>query len=121
MAGAVTANSASYNDLGGKRVFRPRVLIHGKPGQGLTTYLGMAQLLYGGVNIFITFFFFAAPAVLHHMEKLPCHRLDISTLYSNAARSPEEALCQVSESVINSINYLLFCIVNIDKYFLSCR
>lgn len=58
-----------------RRNFRPRILIHGHEGQGLTTYLG--------------------PAVLHHLEKIPCHRLDIPALFSNAARSPEEALCQI--------------------------
>ncbi len=55
--------------------FRPRVLVRSEAGMGLTTYL--------------------APAVIHHLEKIPCHKLDIPALYSNAARSPEEAICQI--------------------------
>lgn len=41
-------------------------------GQGATTYL--------------------APAILHTMERLPCTKLDIPALFSNSARSPEEAV-----------------------------
>merc|ERR1712029_588932 len=53
----------------------PRLLIRGGRGQGMTTYLG--------------------PALLHAFETMPCHKLDITSLYSNAARSPEEALFHV--------------------------
>ena len=38
---------------------------------------------------------YIGPAVLHHLEKLPCHKLDIPSLYSNAARSPEEAMFHI--------------------------
>lgn len=55
--------------------FRPRILLKGEQGQGLMTYL--------------------APAVLHYLEKLPSHRLDIPALFSNSARSPEEALFHI--------------------------
>ena len=54
MAGAVMVNSDSYNDPNGKRCFRPRVLIHGKPGQGLTTYLGK-EVCLGPLRCRITF------------------------------------------------------------------
>ena len=46
--------------------YRPRILITGSPGQALSTYIG--------------------PALLHHLEKLPKHILDLPTLYSNSAR-----------------------------------
>jgi len=51
---------------------RPRLLVLAGDGQGGTTYL--------------------APAVLHFMEKLPCTKLDIPALFSNSARTPEEAV-----------------------------
>lgn len=38
---------------------------------------------------------YIGPAILHHLEKLPCHKLDIPSLYSNAARSPEEAMFHI--------------------------
>ena len=51
---------------------RPRLLLLAEEGQGATTYL--------------------APAILHTMERLPCTKLDIPALFSNSARSPEEAV-----------------------------
>ena len=51
---------------------RPRLLIMAGEGQGGTTYL--------------------APALLHFMEKLPVTKLDIAALFSNSARTPEEAV-----------------------------
>ena len=38
---------------------------------------------------------YIGPAILHHLEKLPCHKLDIPSLYSNSARSPEEAMFHI--------------------------
>ena len=58
----------------GDKCFRPRLLINGR-NQGQSTYLG--------------------PAILHHFEKLPVQKLDIPELFSNAARTPEEALHQI--------------------------
>ncbi len=55
--------------------FRPRMLVRASRGQGLTTYV--------------------APAILHHLERFPCHRLDLPALYSNSTRTPEEAVCQI--------------------------
>ena len=46
--------------------YRPRILIRARPGQCVSTYI--------------------APAILHHLEKLPCHKLDIPSLNSNSAR-----------------------------------
>ena len=55
---------------------RPRLLVLASEGQGQRTYL--------------------APALLHMMEAMPCQKLDIPALFSNSARSPEEAITQVS-------------------------
>lgn len=37
-----------------------------------------------------------AQALLHHMEHLPVQTLDVSTLFAESARSPEETCVQVS-------------------------
>ena len=57
---------------------RPRLLLAGTRGQGQTTHL--------------------APAIVHTLEKLPCQKLDLATLYSVSARAPEEACAQVTKS-----------------------
>ena len=54
---------------------RPRLLVLASEGQGQRTYL--------------------APALLHMMEAMPCQKLDIPALFSNSARSPEEAITQL--------------------------
>ena len=38
---------------------------------------------------------YLGPALLHMMETLPCVKLDIPALFSNSARSPEEAITQL--------------------------
>ena len=68
--------------------FRPRVLITGTPGQALSTYVG--------------------PAILHHLERLPRHILDLPTLYSNSARSPEEKLCHIIHEARRTVPSVLY-------------
>lgn len=68
--------------------YRPRLLIKGRPGQCVTTYIG--------------------PAVLHHLEKLPFHRLDIPCLFSNSARTPEEALLHVVHEARRTVPSVLY-------------
>ena len=89
--------------------FRPRILIKGKPGEIYILYLnlrfGSQQTMTTSKKIIIIYLIFIflghcvatyiGPAILHHLEKLPCHKLDIPSLYSNAARSPEEAMFQI--------------------------
>lgn len=60
-------------------VSRPRLLIYGDVDLGHSSHL--------------------TPAVLHCMERLPIHLLDIPTLYSNSAKTPEEACSQVNASI----------------------
>ena len=36
-----------------------------------------------------------APAILHHLEQLPVHTLDLPSLFAVSARSPEESCAQV--------------------------
>ena len=78
--------SSSNEQLGS--YYRPRLLIKGNPKQGLTTYIG--------------------PAILHAFETLPCHKLDITSLFSNAARSPEEALFHVIHEARKTIPSILY-------------
>merc|ERR1719414_2206020 len=68
--------------------YRPRLLIKGNPQQGLTTYVG--------------------PAILHAFETLPCHKLDITSLFSNAARSPEEALFHIIHEARRTVPSILY-------------
>lgn len=56
-------------------VSRPRFLIRGDTESGHTTHV--------------------APALLHHLERLPVHTLDLPALYANSARQPEESCAQV--------------------------
>jgi len=55
---------------------RPRLLLSGEKGQGQSSHLG--------------------PALLHHLECLPVHVLDLAALYSCSAKTPEEACTQVA-------------------------
>ncbi len=68
--------------------YRPRVLIQGRPGQCISTYIG--------------------PAILHHLEKLPCHKLDIPSLFSNSARSPEEAMFHIIHEAKRTVPSVLY-------------
>ena len=68
--------------------YRPRLLVKGNPQQGLTTYVG--------------------PAILHAFETLPCHKLDITSLFSNAARSPEEALFHIIHEARRTVPSILY-------------
>ena len=54
---------------------RPRLLLCGKHGQGQTVHL--------------------APAILHALERVPVHVLDLPTLFAVSAKTPEEACAQV--------------------------
>ncbi|XP_051500185.1 ATPase family AAA domain-containing protein 2B-like isoform X2 [Myxocyprinus asiaticus] len=55
--------------------YRPRLLLTGPQGAGQSTHV--------------------APALLHHLEKFTVHRLDLPTLYSVSAKTPEESCAQV--------------------------
>ncbi|KAK3516621.1 hypothetical protein QTP70_022045, partial [Hemibagrus guttatus] len=55
--------------------YRPRLLLTGPQGSGQSTHL--------------------APALLHHLNKFTVHRLDLPTLYSVSAKTPEESCAQV--------------------------
>ncbi|PIK51423.1 putative ATPase family AAA domain-containing protein 2 [Apostichopus japonicus] len=55
--------------------FRPRLLISGESDQGHSSHV--------------------APAILHRLEGLPVHCLDLPALYAVSARNPEESCAQV--------------------------
>lgn len=68
---------------------RPRLLLCGMADQGQTSHL--------------------APAILHHLEHLPVHRMDLPALFGVTARAPEEACAQIlseARRVLPSIVYL---------------
>ena len=47
-----------------------------------------------------------AKAVIYHMEHLPVHTLNVSTLFSESARSPEETCVQVIIVTLIYINLI---------------
>ncbi|XP_051909152.1 ATPase family AAA domain-containing protein 2B isoform X3 [Hippocampus zosterae] len=68
--------------------YRPRLLLAGSPGSGQSSHL--------------------APALLHHLDKLPVHRLDLPTLYSTSAKTPEESCAQVFREACRSVPSVVF-------------
>nr|XP_046228810.1 ATPase family AAA domain-containing protein 2B isoform X2 [Scatophagus argus] len=68
--------------------YRPRLLLAGAPGSGQSSHL--------------------APALLHHLDKLPVHRLDLPTLYSISAKTPEESCAQVFREARRSVPSVVF-------------
>ncbi|XP_040920555.1 ATPase family AAA domain-containing protein 2B isoform X1 [Toxotes jaculatrix] len=68
--------------------YRPRLLLAGAPGSGQSSHL--------------------APALLHHLDKLPVHRLDLPTLYSVSAKTPEESCAQVFREACRSMPSVVF-------------
>ncbi|KAG8445712.1 hypothetical protein GDO86_010484 [Hymenochirus boettgeri] len=68
--------------------YRPRLLLAGEPGSGQTSHL--------------------APAVLHTLEKFSVHRLDLPTLYSVSAKTPEESCAQVFREARRSVPSIVY-------------
>ncbi|KAJ3583061.1 hypothetical protein NHX12_034506 [Muraenolepis orangiensis] len=68
--------------------YRPRLLLAGPPGSGQGSHL--------------------APALLHHLDKLPVHRLDLPTLYSVSVKTPEESCAQVFREARRSVPSVVF-------------
>ncbi|KAM9778795.1 ATPase family AAA domain-containing protein 2B isoform X1 [Syngnathus typhle] len=68
--------------------YRPRLLLAGSPGSGQSSHL--------------------APALLHYLDKLPVHRLDLPTLYSTSAKTPEESCAQVFREACRSVPSVVF-------------
>lgn len=79
--------SFSENSLSTPGTYRPRILVCGCNGMGQSTHI--------------------APALLHSMEHLTVHCLDLPALYGVTARTPEEACSQVTRLSL-FIFYLLF-------------
>ena len=49
-----------------------------------------------------------ASALLHHMERLPVHRLDLSTLHGLSARCPEEACVQLFHEARRNVPAVIY-------------
>ena len=59
-------------------------------------------------------------AILHYMERLPVHRLDLTTLYGLSVRNPEEACVQVFQEArrnVPSVIYLPLASLYISIFF----
>uniref|UniRef100_A0A3P8UP21 ATPase family AAA domain-containing protein 2 n=3 Tax=Cynoglossus semilaevis TaxID=244447 RepID=A0A3P8UP21_CYNSE len=78
----------SFSALRQPTAYRPRLLLAGAPGSGQSSHL--------------------APALLHHLDKLPVHRLDLPTLYSVSAKTPEESCAQVFREASRSVPSVVF-------------
>ncbi|XP_043962401.1 ATPase family AAA domain-containing protein 2B [Gambusia affinis] len=78
----------SFSSLQQPTAYRPRLLLAGAPGSGQSSHL--------------------APALLHHLDKLPVHRLDLPTLYSVSAKTPEESCAQVFREARRSVPSLVY-------------
>jgi hypothetical protein len=73
-----TGNHFHYfdeNTMTSKLVHRPRFLVCGKRGMGQSTHV--------------------SPAILHSMEHIPVHCLDLPALFGVASKTAEEACAQV--------------------------
>uniref|UniRef100_A0A672HRL8 ATPase family AAA domain-containing protein 2 n=1 Tax=Salarias fasciatus TaxID=181472 RepID=A0A672HRL8_SALFA len=81
-------SSASSSALQQPTAYRPRLLLAGAPGSGQSSHL--------------------APALLHHLDKLPVHRLDLPTLYSVSAKTPEESCAQVFREARRSVPSVVY-------------
>uniref|UniRef100_A0AAR2KH34 ATPase family AAA domain-containing protein 2 n=1 Tax=Pygocentrus nattereri TaxID=42514 RepID=A0AAR2KH34_PYGNA len=68
--------------------YRPRLLLTGPQGSGQSTHL--------------------APALLHHLDKFTVHRLDLPTLYSVSAKTPEESCAQVFREARRSVPSVIY-------------
>ncbi|XP_053531883.1 ATPase family AAA domain-containing protein 2B isoform X3 [Ictalurus punctatus] len=68
--------------------YRPRLLLTGPQGSGQSTHL--------------------APALLHHLNKFTVHRLDLPTLYSVSAKTPEESCAQVFREAQRSVPSVIY-------------
>ncbi|KAA0202082.1 hypothetical protein HAZT_HAZT011255 [Hyalella azteca] len=73
--GLTPNNSGHRRVLYSSLTYRPRLLISGNGDQGQSSDLG--------------------PAIIHAMERVPAHVLDLASLYVNSSRTPEEAVTQV--------------------------
>ncbi|KAM7395711.1 hypothetical protein PAMA_007130 [Pampus argenteus] len=78
----------SFSALQQPTAYRPRLLLAGAPGSGQSSHL--------------------APALLHHLDKLPVHRLDLPTLYSVSAKTPEESCAQVFREARRSVPSVVY-------------
>ncbi|XP_028253040.1 ATPase family AAA domain-containing protein 2B isoform X2 [Parambassis ranga] len=78
----------SFSALKQPTAYRPRLLLAGTLGSGQSSHL--------------------APALLHHLDKLPVHRLDLPTLYSVSAKTPEESCAQVFREARRSVPSVVY-------------
>lgn len=83
------------SSLKSRTTHRPRLLLTGLRTQGQSTHL--------------------APAVIHTLEKIPTHKLDIAALYSVSARAPEEACAQIFHEARRNLPSIIY-VPHIDQW-----
>ncbi|KAK8734879.1 hypothetical protein OTU49_005708 [Cherax quadricarinatus] len=81
--------------LKSRTTHRPRLLLAGLRTQGQSTHL--------------------APAIIHSLEKVPTHKLDLATLYSVSARAPEEACAQIFHEARRNLPSIIY-VPHIDQW-----
>uniref|UniRef100_A0A060T3C8 ARAD1C39556p n=1 Tax=Blastobotrys adeninivorans TaxID=409370 RepID=A0A060T3C8_BLAAD len=89
------ARHEAYKGFQTARIFRPRLLIHGRNGMG-QNYIGSA--------------------ILHHLEGVHVQILDIANLLSDSARTPEAAIVQFLVEAKKHVPSVVF-IPNVDIWF----
>lgn len=89
------AKQEELKEFQASRVFRPRLLIHGKSGMG-QQYLGSAAL--------------------HHLEGYHIQPFDLGTLFSDSTHTPEAMMIQLLVEVKRHTPSVIF-IPNIDTWF----
>ncbi|KAF2363130.1 Bromodomain [Trinorchestia longiramus] len=95
----LTPNNCGHRRLVHSSVsYRPRLLLTGTKGQGHSSDLG--------------------PALIHAMERVPAHKLHLASLYSNASRTPEEAVTQVIHEACSRPPSIIY-MPHIDQWFES--
>lgn len=67
---------------------RPRFLLSGKKNQGQSIHL--------------------APAILHYLEHIPVHKLDLPTIYTGTFRTPEEACEQIFREAKRNLPSIIY-------------
>uniref|UniRef100_A0ABM5GL25 ATPase family AAA domain-containing protein 2B isoform X2 n=1 Tax=Pogona vitticeps TaxID=103695 RepID=A0ABM5GL25_9SAUR len=68
--------------------YRPRLLLSGERDSGQTSHL--------------------APALLHTLEKIAVHRLDLPALYSVSAKTPEESCAQIFREARRTVPSIVY-------------
>nr|CAD7429035.1 unnamed protein product [Timema monikensis] len=79
-----------------------------KVGNFISRPVQHARLLLSGYTAAQGQSSYLGPALLHHMEHVAVHRLDLATLYEVSGRTPEEACIQVFHEVCRNLPAIIY-------------